>query len=92
MCHNDDTMPHRVFPLSTVSPPPPLWRSLPRAVDTPLKILPPVQPSDVSMVVLVRMSATLFGRDGGMYDNVPWDWSGDDLAKREAFQRYSALY
>lgn len=35
------------------------------------------------------MSATLFGRNDGIYDNVPWvAWSGDDFAKREVYQRY----
>lgn len=46
-----------------------------------------VQPRDVPLSVLLRTCAPLFGRDGGMYDNVPWDWSGDEMAKREAFNR-----
>ncbi|CBJ48652.1 conserved unknown protein [Ectocarpus siliculosus] len=46
-----------------------------------------MQPRDVSVAVLLRTCSPLFGRNGGMYDNIPWEWSGDDMAKREAFQR-----
>ncbi|CAN0299167.1 unnamed protein product, partial [Ectocarpus sp. 13 AM-2016] len=48
---------------------------------------PIVQPRDVSVAVLLRTCSPLFGRNGGMYDNIPWEWSGDEMAKREAFQR-----
>lgn len=46
-----------------------------------------MQPRDVSIAVLLRTCSPLFGRNGGMYDNIPWDWSNDEMAKREAFQR-----
>lgn len=26
-----------------------------------------------------------------MYDNIPWEWSDDEMAKREAFQRWVRL-
>ncbi|CAM9747337.1 unnamed protein product [Ascophyllum nodosum] len=45
-----------------------------------------MQPRDVPVGVLLRACAPLFGRDGGMYDNLPWRWSGDEMAKREAFK------
>ncbi|CAN0258739.1 unnamed protein product [Pylaiella littoralis] len=46
-----------------------------------------MQPRDVSVAALLRTCSPLFGRNGGMYDNIPWDWSDDEMAKREAFQR-----
>ncbi|CAB1109726.1 unnamed protein product [Ectocarpus sp. CCAP 1310/34] len=46
-----------------------------------------MQPRDVSVAVLLQTCRPLFGRNGGMYDNIPWEWSGDEMAKREAFQR-----
>lgn len=58
-----------------------MWRSLPS------RRFSAVQPRDIPLAVLLRTCGALFFRNGGMYDNTPWEWSEDEMAKREAFKR-----
>eukprot|EP00904_Undaria_pinnatifida_P000681 jgi/Undpi1/10613/HiC_scaffold_29.g13063.m1 len=60
-----------------------------RILDPREEVFPiPISDEVVSLLSEASEScAPLFGRDGGMYDNVPWEWSDDEMAKREAFNR-----